>query len=128
MFGGGWARGAGHVLPRVLQLGGHQSGSTLMGFMRTAIEHEPGITRYRARLDSLIGDGTVAGASFTGGLVIVAGATVLATGGYVGLYRRTTHNRVSHSKSILPAARPRGRGAGPQVVRVFPPGLLRPPT
>src|SRR5258706_7824838 len=123
MFGGGWARGAGHVLPRVLQLGGHQSGSTLMGFMRTAIEHEPRITRYRARLDSLIGDGTVAGASFTGGLVIVAGATVLATGGYSGVFRRTTHNPVTKRQSAFQTAPARAAGAGPPVVPVYPTGL-----
>src|SRR5258706_14896389 len=93
-FDGGSAREAAHSLPRVLNLGGDQSGSTLMGFMRRAIEHELGITRYRASLDSLIGDGTVAGASFTGGLVIAAGATVLATGGYAGrCWRRANSTR-----------------------------------
>src|SRR6266850_3665734 len=78
-FDGGSAREAAHSLPRVLHLGGDQSGSTLMGFMRTAIEHEPRITRYRARLDSLIGEGSCAGAAFSGGLTIVAGANRKST-------------------------------------------------
>jgi L-aspartate oxidase len=104
-FDRGSAREAAHSLPRVLHLGGDQSGSTLMGFMRTAIEHESNITRYRARLDSLIGDDSCAGAVFSGGLTVVAGATVLATGGYAGLYGRTTNSRISNGKGILEAAR-----------------------
>src|SRR5258706_11564965 len=123
MFGGGWARGAGHVLPRVLQLGGHQSGSTLMGFMRTAIEHEPGITRYRARLDSLIGDGTVAGASFTGALVIAAGATVLATRGFPGPSPGPPQNPGPTSTGGPPTAPPPGGRGGAGGWWGFPPAL-----
>src|ERR1700674_5215251 len=87
-FDGGSAREAAHSLPRVLHLGGDQSGSTLMAFMRTAIEREPGIKRYRSRLQSLIVDDAVGGAVLSGGLVLHAGAIILATGGYAGLYRR----------------------------------------
>jgi L-aspartate oxidase len=119
-FDGGSAREAAHSLPRVLHLGGDQSGSTLMGFMRTAIEHEPRITRYRARLDSLIGDGSCAGAVFSGGLTIVAGATVLATGGYAGLYGRTTNSRIINGKGILEAARAGVRVADLEFVQFHP--------
>src|ERR1700693_6183200 len=63
-FDGGSAPGAGNLLPRVLHLGGDQSGSTLMAFMRAAIECESGITRFRARLQSLIVDDAVGGAGF----------------------------------------------------------------
>jgi L-aspartate oxidase len=108
-FDGGAAREAAHSLPRVLHLGGDQSGSTLMGFMRTAIDHEPNITRYRARLQSLIVDESCGGAVFSGGLVLQAGATVLATGGYAGLFGRTTNSRISNGKGILEAGR---AGAG----------------
>ncbi len=104
-FDGGAAREAAHSLPRVLHLGGDQSGSTLMGFMRGAIEHEPRITRHRARLQSLIVDESCGGAIFSGGLTVHAGATVLATGGYAGLYGRTTNSRISNGKGILEAAR-----------------------
>jgi L-aspartate oxidase len=104
-FDGGSAREAAHSLPRVLHLGGDQSGSTLMGFMRAAIEDEPRITRHRARLDSLLGEDSVAGAAFSGGLTVIAAATLLATGGYAGLFGRTTNSRISNGKGILEAAR-----------------------
>lgn len=100
-FDSGAAKEAAHSKPRVLHLGGDQSGSTLMGFIRAAIEDEPRITRVRARLESL----AVGGAIFSGGLVAKAGATVLATGGYAGLYKRTTNSRLSSGKGILEAAR-----------------------
>jgi L-aspartate oxidase len=119
-FDGGSAREAAHSLPRVLHLGGDQSGSTLMGFMRTAIDHEPRITRYRARLDSLIGDDSCAGAAFSGGLTVLAGATVLATGGYAGLYGRTTNSRISNGKGILAAARAGARVADLEFVQFHP--------
>ena len=119
-FDGGSAREAAHSLPRVLHLGGDQSGSTLMAFMRTAIEREPGIKRYRARLQSLIVDDAVGGAVFSGGLVIRAGATVLATGGYAGLYGRTTNSRISNGKGILEAARAGARVADLEFVQFHP--------
>jgi L-aspartate oxidase len=119
-FDGGSAREAAHSLPRVLHLGGDQSGSTLMAFMRTAIEREPAITRYRARLQSLIADNSVGGAVFSGGLTLLAGATVLATGGYAGLYGRTTNSRVSNGKGILEAARAGARVADLEFVQFHP--------
>jgi L-aspartate oxidase len=91
-----------------------------MGFMRTAIEHEPRITRYRTRLDSLIGDGSCAGAAFSGGLTVVAAATLLATGGYAGLYGRTTNSRISNGKGILEAARAGARVADLEFVQFHP--------
>ena len=119
-FDGGSAREAAHSLPRVLHLGGDQSGSTLMGFMRAAIEHEPNITRYRARLQSLIVDESCGGAEFSGGLVLRAGATVLATGGYAGLFGRTTNSRISNGKGILEAARGGARVADLEFVQFHP--------
>ena len=119
-FDGGAAREAAHSLPRVLHLGGDQSGSTLMGFMRTAIDHEPNIARYRARLLALIVDESCGGAVFSGSLVVQAGATVLATGGYAGLFGRTTNSRISNGKGILEAARAGARVADLEFVQFHP--------
>jgi L-aspartate oxidase len=119
-FDGGSAREAAHSLPRVLHLGGDQSGATLMAFMRSAIEREPGITRHRTRLQSLIVDDAVAGAVFSGGLTVHASATLLATGGYAGLYGRTTNSRISNGKGILEAARAGARVADLEFVQFHP--------
>ena len=119
-FDGGAAREAAHSLPRVLHLGGDQSGSTLMAFMRAAIENEPRITRHRARLQSLIVDESCGGAIFSEGLTVHAGATVLATGGYAGLYGRTTNSRISNGKGILEAARAGARVADLEFVQFHP--------
>jgi L-aspartate oxidase len=119
-FDGGAAREAAHSLPRVLHLGGDQSGHTLMAFVHAAIDREPGITRFTARLHSLLGDGAVEGAEFSGGLTVRAGATILATGGYAGLYERTTNSRLSNGKGILEAARAGARVADLEFVQFHP--------
>src|SRR6266850_4743088 len=56
-FDGGAAREAAHSLPRVLHLGGDQSGHTLMAFVHAAIDRQPSIARFTARLHTLLGDG-----------------------------------------------------------------------
>jgi L-aspartate oxidase len=119
-FDGGAAREAAHSLPRVLHLGGDQSGHTLMAFVHAAIEREPRIRRFSAKLHSLLGDGECEGASFSGGLTVLAGATILATGGYAGLYERTTNSRLSNGKGILEAARAGARVADLEFVQFHP--------
>ena len=104
-FDGGAAREAAHSMARVLHLGGDQSGHTLMAFVHAAIDRDPRITRFSAKLHSLLGDGVCEGAEFSGGLTVHAGAIILATGGYAGLYERTTNSRLSNGKGILEAAR-----------------------
>ena len=104
-FDGGAAREAAHSMARVLHLGGDQSGHTLMAFVHAAIDRDPRITRFSAKLHSLLGDGGCEGAEFSGGLTVHAGAIILATGGYAGLYERTTNSRLSNGKGILEAAR-----------------------
>src|SRR5260370_19879889 len=76
-FDGGAAREAAHSLPRVLHLGGDQSGSTLMGFMRTAIEHEPNITPHRPPLLSPLLRDPGGGGGVLDGLVLPSGAPML---------------------------------------------------
>ena len=119
-FDGGAAREAAHSLPRVLHLGGDQSGHTLMAFVHAAIEREPRITRFNAKLLALLGDGVCQGATFSGGLTVLAGATILATGGYAGLYERTTNSRLSNGKGILEAARAGARVADLEFVQFHP--------
>src|SRR5438132_9717443 len=97
-FDRGAAREAAHSMPRVLHLRGDQSGATLMGFMREAIAREPRISRIAGRLQSLLGDGECGGAVFSGGLTVLAVATLLATGGSAGLLEATTHPRPSSCK------------------------------
>ncbi len=119
-FDGATAREAAHSRARVLHLGGDQSGRTLMGFMRAALEREPRVQRYSGRLQSLLGDGACSGAMFWEGLTVIARATVLATGGYAGLYERTTNSRLSSGKGILEAARAGARVADLEFVQFHP--------
>jgi L-aspartate oxidase len=119
-FDGGAAREAAHSLPRVLHLGGDQSGHTLMAFVHAAIEREPRIARFSAKLHALLGDGVCEGAVFSGGLTVNAGATILATGGYAGLYERTTNSRLSNGKGILEASRAGARVADLEFVQFHP--------
>jgi L-aspartate oxidase len=119
-FDGGASREAAHSLPRVLHLGGDQSGHTLMAFVHAAIASEPRIARFSARLHALLGDGMCEGAEFSGGLTVHAGATILATGGYAGLYERTTNSRLSNGKGILEAARAGARVADLEFVQFHP--------
>jgi L-aspartate oxidase len=127
-FDGGAAREAAHSRARVLHLGGDQSGSTLMSFMRAAIEREPRISRIHARLRSLLGEAACTGAAFSGGVSVIAGATVLATGGYAGLYERTTNSRLSSGKGILEAARAGARVADLEFVQFHPTAYAGMPT
>ena len=119
-FDGGAAREAAHSLPRVLHLGGDQSGHTLMTFVHAAIEREARITRFSAKLHALLGDGVCEGAVFSGDLTVYASATILATGGYAGLYERTTNSRLSNGKGILEAARAGARVADLEFVQFHP--------
>ena len=119
-FDEGAACEAAHSMPRVLHLRGDQSGASLMGFMREAIAREPRISRIAGRLQSLLGDSQCGGAVFSGGLTVLAGATVLATGGYAGLFERTTNSRLSSGKGILEAARAGARVADMEFVQFHP--------
>ncbi len=119
-FDGDAAREAAHSMARVLHLGGDQSGHTLMAFVHAAIDLEPRITRFTARLHVLLGDGVCEGAEFSGGLTVYAGATILATGGYAGLYERTTNSRLSNGKGILEAARAGAHVADLEFVQFHP--------
>jgi len=119
-FDGDAAREAAHSMARVLHLGGDQSGHTLMAFVHAAIDLEPRITRFTARLHALLGDGVCEGAEFSGGLTVYAGATILATGGYAGLYERTTNSRLSNGKGILEAARAGAHVADLEFVQFHP--------
>jgi L-aspartate oxidase len=60
--------------------------------------------------------------------MVTAGSTVLATGGYAGLYERTTNSRISNGKGILAAAIAGARVADMEFVQFHPTAYARPHT
>lgn len=93
---------AGHSQPRVLHASGDRSGRALMRALQSSLRAQPGISLLRSRLLALAGEGACAGAYLEAGLVR-ARATVLATGGYAGLYQRTTNSRISSGLGLVAA-------------------------
>src|SRR5437879_1434592 len=87
---------AAHSRPRIVHVGGDGSGAAICHALRDRLSELPGhIVRLdRARLQGLLVEaGRVVGARLGKGgedLEVRAGATVLATGGYAGLFERST--------------------------------------
>jgi L-aspartate oxidase len=98
---------AAHARPRVLHLRGDATGEGLMSALEDALaDRDRGVKRLRrARLLQLLArDGAVVGARLgVGGsrLEVLAGTTILATGGYAGLYGRTTNAPVCDGRGAL---------------------------
>jgi L-aspartate oxidase len=86
---------AAHSQARVLHLNGDRSGAAMVAALRAKLERV--VCFEESALDGLlVGEGGARGAAFAGpaGRVdVAAGATILATGGYAGLYARTTTSR-----------------------------------
>jgi L-aspartate oxidase len=87
---------AAHGRPRILHAGGDGSGAAIAAAIRARLSELSGRVSWLhgVRLqDLLVEVDTVAGGRFrngAGGYEVRAGATVLATGGFAGLYQRST--------------------------------------
>jgi L-aspartate oxidase len=99
---------AAHAHPRVLHAGGDASGAGIMAALDRALSGLPWACP--ARLEALLREpgGGVSGARLRwqgASWDVVAGATVLATGGYAWLYERSTNAPVSDGAGIWAAYR-----------------------
>jgi L-aspartate oxidase len=87
---------AAHGRRRIVHAGGDDSGAAIAGAIRARLSELPGRVTWLdgVRLRDLLVDGeVVAGGHFRNGTRdhdVRAGATILATGGYAGLYQRST--------------------------------------
>jgi L-aspartate oxidase len=92
---------AAHSRPRILHAGGDASGAALVAALRSSLAGRA--TVLDGRLDALLLGGTgVVGARLSTGDVR-AGAVVLATGGYAGLYPRATTSPLCDGSGLLAA-------------------------
>jgi L-aspartate oxidase len=100
---------AAHSRPRIVHAGGDGSGAAVAGALRERLRELPGrVARVDgARLTALLLDGGgVAGGRLLGSggeLHVVAGATILATGGYAGLFERSTTTLGCDGSGLLAA-------------------------
>lgn len=102
---------AAHSRPRVLHAGGDASGAAILSALRREVEAMRQRGRLRwingAWLDGLLKAGDlVTGARLRQGderIELRAGVTVLATGGYAGLFARSTTTSVCHGAGLVAA-------------------------
>ncbi|MBO0682492.1 MAG: FAD-binding protein [Candidatus Dormibacteraeota bacterium] len=100
---------AAHARPRVVHAGGDDSGATIAGALRAALT---GLTSRLTRLDGarlqelvVDLDGVAGGRLTVGGdeVEVAAEATILATGGYAGLFTRSTTTMGCDGSGLLAA-------------------------
>lgn len=85
---------AGHSRHRIIHAGGAASGQAVWQTVAGAVRREPAIQEFRDAhaVELLVVDGRCAGSilmTSSGPVAILANATVIATGGYAGLFDRT---------------------------------------
>ena len=90
-------REAAHSRARVWHAGGDRSGAGIMQALETRLAAQPRITRRRDHLLAL----TAGGARLAAAGKVEAAAVVLATGGYAGLFGRTSNARVNDGQGIV---------------------------
>ncbi|MCQ9340902.1 FAD-binding protein [Corynebacterium phoceense] len=97
---------AAHSFSRIVHAGGDRTGAELHEFLRGEVARIPGITQLPERALHLLvlRDGVVTGAKTNRG-ILLADAVVLATGGYCGVYPRSTGAPGATGHGILAAAR-----------------------
>jgi L-aspartate oxidase len=102
----------GHSRARIAHAGGDNSGRAIMAALERALDECSGsrLTAFQgARLERLLPDGEGVGAAQItmdrARLEIRARATVLATGGFAGLFPRTTNSPLTDGRGILEAHR-----------------------
>lgn len=104
---------AAHSRPRVLHAGGDGSGAAILSALRSAVTEECARRHLRwvddAWLESLLkaGDRVVGGRFRVAGrrVDVRAAATVLATGGYAGLFAHSTTFAACHGAGLIAAVR-----------------------
>ncbi|MFS0417228.1 L-aspartate oxidase [Corynebacterium striatum] len=96
---------AAHAFSRIVHASGDRTGAELHEFLRGEVARTPGITQLPEHaLHSLVlRDGVVTGAETNRG-ILLADAVVLATGGYCGVYPRSTGAPGATGQGILAAA------------------------
>ncbi|WP_288833464.1 L-aspartate oxidase [uncultured Corynebacterium sp.] len=98
---------AAHRVARIVHAGGDRTGAALHRFLAGRVLEEPRIRHAPGtRLRSLVlRDGTVAGLDTADGTRLTGDAVVLATGGYCGVYPRSTGAPGAIGTGIVAAAR-----------------------
>lgn len=101
---------AAHSFARIVHAAGDQTGLMLHRFLIGEVTKHPGIAHYpgRSLIELIVADGTVAGITVAAAGAehpMLADAVILATGGYCGVYSRSTGAPGADGCGILAAAR-----------------------
>lgn len=101
---------AAHSFARIVHAAGDQTGLMLHRFLTSEVAKQPRIVHYpnRQLIELIVSDGQVRGVTVRSGgeeLPMLADAVILATGGYCGVYSRSTGAPQATGCGILVAAR-----------------------
>jgi L-aspartate oxidase len=122
---------AAHSRPRVMHADGDRSGAVIVAALRRALDRA-GVALVGGELDCLLSDASgVAGARLRTGrdlLEVQAGATVLATGGYAGLWRRHTTSPRCRGTGLIAALDAGARLVDLEFVQFHPTAFAGDPT
>ncbi|CCF86302.1 L-aspartate oxidase (Quinolinate synthetase B) [Nitrolancea hollandica Lb] len=122
---------AGHSRHRIVHAGGAASGQALWHTLAGAVRHEPAIREFRGAraVELVVMNGRCAGSILMtrgGPVAIQATATILATGGYAGLYDRTAGPITATGSGIAMAYRAGATLADLEFVQFHPTVLEQP--
>jgi L-aspartate oxidase len=124
-FDDGLGREGGHSARRVVHAGGAETGKAITEVLAAHVDREPGITVVDdARVLSLLTNGGSCTGVLTDGGAVEAPATVLATGGYAALWKRTTNPAGAIGEGLVLAYRAGAALADLELVQFHPTALL----